>query len=255
MLQPFLLLRLKNVCVLDTDVAAVGVAEQSQNVTQGLVVGAAEAVDLERPIQIPQRQSVVEDVEVGMAAEAVGIEAQRVDIGHQVATIPVVRDQFHHPGVLVDDRVRVVDGPAHRQVGVAEFAEDVVPEIVREQQQMDGPQEVPGFRALNDSVVVGRGQGDQLADAQCSDPLFAGSLELGRVFHGADADDRALAVHQPRHRVHGADSSRVRQRNRDPGEVLSGEFAVAGPTDDVFVGRHELGELHCFATLDGCYHQ
>ena len=38
--------------------------------------------------------------------------------------------------------------------------------------------------------------------------LLRGALELGRVLHRADAEDRALALHQPRHRVHGADAAR-----------------------------------------------
>ncbi|EUA13275.1 2-oxoglutarate dehydrogenase, E1 subunit domain protein [Mycobacterium kansasii 732] len=39
---------------------------------------------------------------------------------------------------------------------------------------MDGAQEVPGFRALDDAVVVGRRQRDQFADAQFRDALLAG---------------------------------------------------------------------------------
>ena len=116
---------------------------------------------------------------------------------------------------------------------------------------MNGAQEVAGFRALDDAVVVGRGQGDQLADTQFGDAFRAGALEFGRVLHRADADDRSLAGHQPRHRVHGADGAGVGQRNRHAGKVFGGELAVAGSPDDVFVGRDELRETHGFATLDG----
>ena len=83
------------------------------------------------------------------------------------------------------------------------------------------------------------------------DALLAGALELRRVFHRAGADDRALAGHQPRHRVHGADGAGVGQRDRHAGEVLGGELAVAGAPHDVLVGGDELAELHCLATLDG----
>ncbi len=157
--------------------------------------------------------------------------------------------------VLVRDRVGVVDPPAHRLVRDAEFAEDLVEELVVEQQLVDGAQEVAGLRALDDAVIVGRGQGDQLADAELVDALLAGALELGRVLHGAGADDGALTAHEPRHRVHGADGARVGQRDGDAGEVLGGQLAVAGPAHDVLVGGDELAELHCLATLDGGHDQ
>ena len=126
---------------------------------------------------------------------------------------------------------------------------------VGEQHLVDGAQEVAGLRALDDAVVVGRGQGDQLADAQFGDALLAGALELGRVLHRADADDRALAGHQPRHRVHGADGAGVGQRNRHAGKVFGGQLAVAGAPHDVFVGGDELGEAHVLAALDAGHHQ
>src|SRR6202044_3514345 len=112
-----------------------------------------------------------------------------------------------------------------------------------------------GFGALDDPVVVGRGEGDQLADTEFGDAFLAGALQLGGIFHRADPEDGALAGHQPRHRVHGADSAGVGQRNRHSGKVFGGELAVAGTTNDVFVGRDELGEPHRFAALDARYHQ
>ena len=190
-----------------------------------------------------------------MAAEPGLVQPQRVDVGHQVATVAVRRDQFDDTGVLVDDRIRVVGAPAHRLVRDAQFVEDLVPEVVREQQLVDGAQEVAGLRALDDAVVVGRGHRDQLADAELGDAFLAGALEFGRVLHRADADDRALPAHQPRHRVHRADRARVRQRDRHAGEVLGGQLPVAGPPDDVLVGGDELPEAHGLAALDGRHDQ
>ncbi len=253
--QPALLFGVEDVGVLHADVAAVGVPQQAENVAQLLVFATGEAVDLEHPVQVPQRQAVVEYVEIGVAAEPGAVQPQRVDVGHQVTAVAVGRDQLHHPGVLVDDRVRVVGAPAHGQVRVAQLAEDLVPEAVRQQHLVDGAQEIPGFRALDDAVVVGRGQGDQLADTQLGDALRAGALELRRVFHRAHADDGALAGHQPRHRVHGADGAGVGQRNRHAGKVFGGQLAVARPPDDVFVGGDELGEPQLLAALDAGHHQ
>ena len=190
-----------------------------------------------------------------MHAKAALVQPQRVDVGHQVAAIAVGRDQFKDPGVLVDDRVRVVGTPAHRLVRDAECEEDLVEEVVGEQQFVDGAQEIAGLRALNDPVVVGRRQGDELADPEFGDPLLAGALELGRILHRAGTDDRALPGHQPWHRVHRPDGARIGQRDGHPGEVLGGEFSVAGPAHDVLVGGDELIEPQALAALDRGDHQ
>ena len=189
-------------------------------------------------------------IEVGVAAEAGLVEPQRVDVGHQVAAVAVGRDQLEDAAVLVLDRVGIVGAPAHRLVGDAQLAEDLVEEVVGQQQFVHGAQEVAGLRALDDAVVVGRGERDQLADAQLGDAFLARALELGRVLHRADADDRALPAHQPRHRVHGADGARVGQRDRHAGEVFGGQLAVAGAPHDVLVGGEELAEPHGLAVLD-----
>ena len=177
-----------------------------------------------------------------MAAEPGLVQPQRVDVGHQVAAVAVGRDQLDDARVLVGDRVRVVGAPAHRLVRDAQLAEDLVEEIVGEQQLVDGAQEVAGLRALDDAVVVGRGQRDQLAESQLGDALRAGALKLGRVLHRAGADDRALPGHQPGHRVHGADGAGVGQRDRHAGKVFGGQLAVAGPADDILIGGDELTE-------------
>ncbi len=183
--QPLLLFGVEDVGVLHPDVPAVGVAQQAQNVAQLLVLATSKTVDLEHPIEVPQRQPMGEHLEVGVAAEPGFVQPQRVDVGHQMAAAAVGRDQLHHAGVLVDDRVRVVGAPADRHVRVAQLAEDLVPEVVREQRFVDGAQEVAGLRALDDPVVIGGRQRDQLADPQFGDALLAGALKLGRVFHGA----------------------------------------------------------------------
>ena len=115
---------------------------------------------------------------------------------------------------------------------------------------MHGAQEIAGLRALNDAVVVGRRERDELADAQLRDAFLARALELGRVLHRADADDRALPAHQPGHRVHRADGARIGQRNRHAAEVFGGQLAIAGASHDVLVGGEELTEPHALAVLD-----
>ena len=103
-------------------------------------------------------------------------------------------------------------------------------------------QEVAGLRALDDPVVVGRGQRDDLADRQPGQRLLAGALELGRVLHRADADDRALARPSA-----AAPSARCRcvpglvSEIVVPAKSSTVELAVAGPPDDVLVGRSRTG--------------
>ena len=86
-----------------------------------------------------------------MAAEPVLVQPQRVDVGHQVTAAAVGRDQLDNPGVLVDDRIGIVDAPTHRLIRDAKLAEDLVVELVVQQQLVDGAQEVAGLRALDDA--------------------------------------------------------------------------------------------------------
>jgi hypothetical protein len=129
--------------------------------------------------------------------------------------------------------------------------EDLVVEaVLAEQQQVDAAQEVPRLGALDDPVVVSRGERHRLADGQPGHGLVGRALVGGRVLHRADPHDAALPGHQPRHRVLGADRARVRQADRRAREVLNGQLAVAGPADHVLVGHPELPEVHRLRGLD-----
>ena len=165
--QPLLLVGFQDVGVLDADVAAVRVAQQAESTSRSFLYSApAKPLTLNTRSRSHSVSPWVSDVEVGVAAEPGLVQSQRVDVGHQVAAVAVGRDQFDDARVLVDDRVRVVGAPPHRLVRDAELAEDLVEEVVGEQQFVDGAQEVAGLRALDDAVVVGRGERDQLAEAQ-----------------------------------------------------------------------------------------
>ena len=90
---------------------------------------------------------------------------------------------------------------------------------------------------------------------QLGERLVAHAGERGRVLHRADADDRALARHQPRHRVHGADAARVGQRDRGAGVVVHGQLVAPGPPHDVLVRLPELPEVHRVGGLDARHDQ
>ena len=60
---------------------------------------AAERAGGELAVEVPQRQPVRLDLEVGVAALLV---LQRVGVGHHVAAHPVGVDQLEDPGLLAD---------------------------------------------------------------------------------------------------------------------------------------------------------
>jgi hypothetical protein len=102
---------------------------------------AAEGAGGELAVEVPQRQAVRLDLEVGVAALAV---LQRVGVGHHVAAHAVGVDQLEDPGLLADLVVvagRDVLGPADRLVGDAQGSEDLVVEAVLAQQQTVHPLE------------------------------------------------------------------------------------------------------------------
>ena len=209
LLQPGALLGLGDVHVLGADRAAVRVTQHAQHLAQLHPLLAREPADGELPVEVPQGEAVGEHVEVGVAALAV---VQRVGVGHEVPARAVGVDQLDDARDLVDRVVGQVLHPPHGLVGHPQGVEDVVVEpVLAEQQRVHAAQEVAGLGALDDPVVVGRRQSDDLADADLGKGLVARALELGGVLHRADAHDRALALHQPRDGVVGAKGAGVGQ--------------------------------------------
>ena len=99
LLDPAPLVRVLDVHVLDADGAAVGVAQDAEDVAQLHDLLAGEAADRELAVEVPQRQAVVDDVEVGVAAD---LELERVGVGHQVAAHAVGVDELDDAGGLVE---------------------------------------------------------------------------------------------------------------------------------------------------------
>ena len=181
---------------------------------------ATERAGGELAVEVPQGQPVRLDLEVGVAALAV---LERVGVGHHVAAHAVGVDQLEDPGLLADlvvvggRDVVAPSGSARR--GSAATGRSRRRSPPRRAAAGGCGEEVTGLRALDDPVVVGRGQRHDLADRVAGDRLLRGALPLGRVLHRADADDRALALHQPRHGVVGADAAGVGQADRRALEV------------------------------------
>ena len=177
------------------------------------------------------------------------LPAQRIEIGDEVAADAVHADERGDLHLLVQHRFfavdrAVIDSPLHGLVRHAEALEHVFVEAVLAEQQLVHPlQEHAALGALDDAVVVGAGDRDDLADAERAEGPLVGALELGRIVDGADADDRALAGHQPRHALDRADRARVGQRDRGALEVADRQLVASDLADQVFVCGQEAGEV------------
>ena len=218
---------------------------------------AAEGAGGELAVEVPQGQAVRLDLEVGVAALAV---LERVGVGHHVAAHPVGVDQLEDPGLL--DDVVVVEvamslGPADRLVGDPQRAEDLVVEaVLAEQQLVHAAQELARLRALDDAVVVGRGQRHDLADrvAGRSPPRRRPATPAGYSIAPTPMIAPWPAISRGTE-WHGADAAGVGQRDRGALEVGDGELVVARLAHDLLVGGPEAGEVHRLGGLDARHEQ
>ena len=217
-LDPLLLVGVLDVHVLDADGAAVRVAQHAEQVAEAHLVDAADAVGEELAVEVPDRQPVGRGVEFAWRVRL--LPSQRIEVGDEVAAHAVDADQLGDRHLLGEHRLFAVDRvrvgpPLDRLVRHAERVEDVVVEaVLAEQQFVDALQERARLGALDDAVVVGARDRDDLAHAERAEVGAVGALELGRVVDAADADDHALARHQARHRLDGADRARVGEARR-----------------------------------------
>ena len=132
--------------------------------------------------------------DLGREAERAGIErgiadrrrAERVEVRGEVAVHPERLHQRHRGGHVVQ-HLRARPGPAasSRWAAGAAFTSSValggelqalrdqlVEPLVALEQAVHGRQERPRLRALDDAVVVGAGDGHDLADAELAEPLL-----------------------------------------------------------------------------------
>ena len=240
-----------------THLEGVGLTQRGENLAQGHGLATQESTHVERAIVIPQGQTVGFDVEVGVRRHGqtwLG-PVQWVDIRDEVTAGAVGLDELHHAGGLVHADVGEILAPAHWCIRHAHGLEDVIPESVIDEQTAHGAQELTGLCTLDDAVVIGGRDGDQLAHAHFAQAILGSASEFCWVIHGAHTDDGALALGQARHGVAGTDATRVGQGDGHAGEVIHGQLAVAGTFDDVLVLLHELGEAQGFRFLDGRHDQ
>ena len=167
LLEPQSLRGVLDVHVLETDGAAVGVTQHSEDLAQEHGAPAAETSGHKLAVQVPEGQPVAFDLEVGVRALAI---FEGVNVCHQVAANAKRVDELLHPGGLVDV-IRVVFcnvfGPVDRHVGNAKRGKDFFVEpIATDEEFVDLLEVFTRTSALNNAVVIGRGQGNRLADTK-----------------------------------------------------------------------------------------
>ena len=128
--------------------------------------------------------------------------------------------------------------------------EDLVVEAVVAHEQLVHPgEEEARLGSLDDPVVVGRGEGDDLRDPELGEGGRVGGGELRRVGERADADDGSLAGHEAGNRLGRAERAGVRDGDRHAGEVLDRQLVRAHLAHELLVGVQEAGEIQLVGTL------
>ena len=149
-----------------------GVAQHAEEIPEAHALLPGHSAGEELAIQVPDREAV------GRRIQLVGkdrlLPVERVEVGDAVPAA-VGADQRGHLHLLVQQSFLAVEGadiasPLDLFVGHAEGAEHVV--VVRmlaEQTSVHGLQEQAGLRALDDPMVVGGSERDDLGHGQLSD--------------------------------------------------------------------------------------
>ena len=147
--------------VFDTDSAAVGVPQHTQNLAQQHGAPAAEPAGDEFAIEVPKGEAVALDFQVGVRSLPI---FQRVNVGHQVTAHPIRVDQFLNPRGLINRVGGVhcdVFSPVNRHVGDAQGGKNFFIEPMTTNEQFVNLLEVfPRTSALDNPMVIGGGERD-----------------------------------------------------------------------------------------------
>ncbi len=130
LLKPFPLFRVLDVHVLDSDSAAVGISEHSQDVAQFHQRFSTEPTGGEFSIQVPESQIMLQYLQICVIALVI---LEGVGVRNDVPANPKCVDQFLDSGGLVEIcvvRRRNIARPTNRNIWNAECAENFIVEAV-----------------------------------------------------------------------------------------------------------------------------
>ena len=114
-------------------------------------------------------------------------------------SISAVRESEKKPGLFVRRPVKGLEGePRSANTAVVEL-------VLPEEQLFDAREEEPRLRALDDAMVVGRGERKDLADRQRDRTSGASAENSAGYAIRARRDDQALARHEAGHRGRGSE--------------------------------------------------
>ncbi len=104
-------------------------------------------------------------------------------------------------------------------------------------------------------MVISRTEGDYFRHSELGQLTGVGTLPLSRVIDRPDADYGPLPGHQPRHRLHRAQSARVGYRYGRAGEVAHVDLSRTHLADKLLVGPPELAEIEGVGLFDNGHHK
>src|ERR1041384_6317219 len=161
--QPELFFFALNVTIFGADLAAVCALQNVEDLAQRSTLSSAQAAGNENAIEVPNRQAVGLDVELGMIEQRHRV--QRIDIGHEVPAHAISINQFHHARLsqrvlvhllLAGEQRIAIHTPTQRRVRDAEVEKNIFVELVfAKQQLMDPREERARFSALADAMMAG----------------------------------------------------------------------------------------------------
>ncbi len=224
---------------------------------------AGEPVCQKMPRQVPDGQPEVQGVELGVQHRRLGVE--RIEVRDEVAADPVHVDQRLDVDLLeqvqvlplgLDETCVGVPLPADGLVGDRERLEHVLVEAVAAGQAFRHVgEETTRLRALDDAVVVRRGEGHRLAHAEIGEHPGIRRLESGREPERTDAHDEPLPGHEAGDRLARPEGPRVGQRDRGSREVVGGDLVGRDLPDQLLVRAHEPPEVHRVGARDARHEQ
>src|SRR5579883_922050 len=169
---------------------------------------------VELAIEVPDRQPIRFDIELSIVRHFNRMEW--IEIGDKMPAHPIRVYQFEHTSLLShlqtfarlggkQCRIRI-DRPMkwpdrNFQIG----KNPLVKIILAEQQLMDASEHGSRFCSLDDTVIVGIGDLNDLAYTKLRKRLRRHRLVFGRILDGAGGNDHRLPSHEPWHRTDSAD--------------------------------------------------